>query len=201
MNIPHALITTAVLASSLLLALVAEPATAMMTTAQLSIDDLGGSVQAHGGGHYTTLLHGNGTIASGIIVESTTPKPTEFALTCAVDSNAETLDCNGTLTVDAVSAPLRLRYADGQARYAMHSGYSNAHVAAWELWHLQALSDLVPPFDGGDDGGDGDDDGGDDGGWAFPNGIIVGEVWTTRDYSSESWTVILDGVVMNALWW
>lgn len=208
MTITHAILSTTLLASTALLAPLAplaapsperrgaEPVAAVSTAAQLAITSLGGSVEALGGGRYTTRLHGSGTLTNGVIVESTTHE-----LTCAVDDNAETLDCAGTLRVAGVAAPLRLRYEGWQARYALRSGFSARHLAAWELWFTEALTDLVPPFDGGDDGGDGGDDGGGGGGWNFPDDIVVGETWTTRDYSSESWTVILDGAVISGLWW
>jgi hypothetical protein len=191
MNILHAIMTTTLLTPGVQAMPGAQPAMAM-ATAQLDITDLGGSVEDQGGGHYVTRVHGSGKLVNGVIVESTRAE-----LKCAVDSNAETLDCDGTLKVGAVAAPLRLRYADGQARYALRSGYSSRHVTAWQLWFENALEDLVPPFDSGDDGGDG----GGGGGWDFPEEIVVGDVWTSVNYESDSWVVIFDGAVVSGLWW
>lgn len=168
---------------------------AMMTTAQLDVIDLDGGVVSHGNGHYTSTFQGSGTIANGIVVESTT-----VALTCAVDANAETLNCTGSLKVADVSAPIRLRWEAGEVRYSIRSGYSAKHIAAWELWMTEELVDLLPP-DGTDDGG-GDDGGGGGGGGNLPGGdVFVGEVWTTADWWSDDWTLILDGAVVSGLWW
>ena len=82
---------------------------------------------------------------SGTTVIGGVNRPTSFQMTCSVDKVAESLHCDGTVTLQAATAPIRMDHADGESGWSISASASAALEAVHQQWGEQVLPDVGGP--------------------------------------------------------
>lgn len=88
----------------------------------------------------------------GTVVLSGTARPTSIQLTCSVDTVAEGIACDGTLSVQGTSAAIRMDFdgATGVAAWAIAAGAPAALDNAHEQWGEEVVPNAMGVPDGWD---------------------------------------------------
>jgi hypothetical protein len=82
---------------------------------------------------------------SGTTVIGGVTRATSVQLTCSVDKVAQSLHCDGTVTLQAATAPIRMDYANGQAEWSISSSASTALGSTHQDWGGHILPELGDP--------------------------------------------------------
>jgi hypothetical protein len=100
----------------------------------------------------TTVGHDFSFNQSGTVVLGGVVRATSVQMTCSVDTIAKTLHCDGALTLQATSAPIRMDFdsATGRAEWSISSSASAALSTVHEEWGHEIPPDMLgdpPPWE------------------------------------------------------